>query len=865
MKQVLCFGAFECGCRAVVAYFTVFCALLRRCLIYSCGKNYCGKYVQKSLSNTNMIARFCVLLTVVFLLFSHSALAQVNVLAAQNLSSVKSDDITDKDLAEYFQKAKQSGLSPDNVQTILLQRGLPEEELEKLMDRAAGLAEGTTNSSQQPAASDKKNNRQYNKADYSVPQQKLKNDLAVFGSELFTSTSLVFEPNLRIPTPAGYILGPDDELIINVFGYSEKSYSLTVNEEGNIYIPQVGPVYVNGLSIEQASAKIRSKLASTIYKAIGSGQTRVQISLGKIRSIRVTVIGEANKPGTYTVSSLTTVFNVLYLCGGPSDYGSYRKIELIRGNEVKRVIDLYAFLTKGNQKDNVLLQEGDVVRIPYYETRVILNGNVRHKGKYEIVQGETFDNVLQYSGGFADDAYKAAVTVYQYTEKEKRIADIAKSQYNLYKPQPGDSIVVGKLLNRFENKLIVSGAVMRPGVYELSNNLTLKELIEKAGGVKEDVYSKRGSISRLNSNNMPVQVSFNVDSVMRNQTTVYLKKNDSVAVYSILDLDNEITVSIDGNIKKPGQYKWAENLTLRDLMLRAGGLSEMGDSRNIEIARRINNVSLTQLNHQQTEIITVNLADSNAGSDVILKPFDVINIRQKSGYVNQRTVYLEGMVLNPGRYTLKMSGDRISDVIERAGGFRANADTTALVIRRVTKNTQSLQDREKTFSKLLNIDKDSINSTERLKEEIYKEYDKISIDLYKALHEKNETDNMLLEDGDILTIEQNTNLVKVGGEVYFPTIIPYKEGENLKYYIQKSGSYTELARKNGTLVVYPDGKAKKVKHFLFFRSYPKVVSRSEIFVPQKNDKNKSRISLGEWSVVISSLAIIANVIVNLRK
>ncbi len=343
-----------------------------------------------------------------------------------------------------------------------------------------------------------------------------------------------------------------------------------------------------------------------------------------------------------------------------------------------------------------------------------------------------------------------------------------------------------------------------------------------------------------------------------------MKKNDSVTVYSIFDLENEVTISIDGNIKKPGKYKWAENITLRDLILRAGGFNEMGDNKNIEIARRINALKLTEVNHQQTEIITVDLSDSTGAGDIALQPYDVVNIRQKSDYVNQRIVFVEGMVLNPGRYTLKMSGDRISDIVERAGGFRANADTTALVIRRLTKRNQPLQDREKTFSKLLNIDKDSLNSAERLKDEIYKEYDKISIDLYKALHEKKETDNMLLEDGDILTIEQNNNLVKVGGEVYYPTIIPFKEGENLKYYIQKSGSYTEQAQKNGTLVVYPDGKAKKVKHFLFFRSYPKVVSRSEIFVPQKNDKNKSTMNLAEWSVVLSALAIVANVIINLK-
>jgi protein involved in polysaccharide export with SLBB domain len=811
--------------------------------------------------------KISVLFISVFLLISSlHGHAQTSPLATQNLSSINIDDLSDNQIKSYLLKATENGISEQNMYRILLEKGLPQSEIDKLSDRVAKLSVTQYNNpdTKEPADT-KNNNKRFSGQDALVPVQKNQSDLTVFGSELFTTNSLVFEPNLRIPTPSGYILGPDDELVVNVFGYSEKTYNLTVNEEGNIYIPQVGPIFVNGLSIEQAGTKIRNKLAATIYKAMRGGQTRVQISLGKIRSIRVTVIGETKRPGTYTVSSLTTLFNLLYLCGGPTDLGSYRKIELIRGNEVKRTVDLYAFLLKGNQKDNILLREGDVVRIPYYITRVILNGNVKHKGKYELTEGETFDNVLQYSGGFADDAYKAAVTIYQLTEKERKITDLSKNQFTAYKPQSSDSIVVGMLLDRYENKLTISGAVMRPGAFELKPGLTLKDLIEKAGGVKEDVYSKRGSINRLNNDNSPAQVSFDIDSILNNLVKISLKKNDSITIYSIIDLQNKITVSIDGNVKKPGKYWWADNLTLRDIILKAGGLNEIGDYKNIEIARRINNVSLTQINHLQTEIITVDLSDSTVNNDVILKPFDVINIRQKAGYVNQRTVFLEGMVINPGRYTLQMSGDRISDVIKRAGGFRANADTTALVIKRLSKKGMSADDREKVFSKLLNINSDSLNSTERIKNEIYKEYDKISIDLNEALHENKESENMLLEDGDILTIEQNTNLVKVSGEVYFPTIVPFKPGANLKYYIQKSGSYTDVARKNGALVIYPDGKAKKVKHFLFFKSYPEVVSRSEIFVPQKNDRNRSKITIGEWSVVLSSLAIIANVIVNLKK
>jgi protein involved in polysaccharide export with SLBB domain len=816
-----------------------------------------------------MNCKMRVFFIVIFLgVFSLQAFSQNRSLSVQNLAAVNIDEVPDSEIKAYWLKAAESGLSEQNIYRLLLEKGLPEAELNKLSSRVelifseksaapASNAPGTEGKNNQPAD-------RFSAKDAAVPMQKSKSDLTIFGAELFAENSLVFEPNLRIATPMGYILGPDDELLVNVFGYSEKTYNLTVNEEGNIYIPQVGPIFVNGLSIEQASTKIKNKLSSTIYKAIRSGQTRVQITLGKIRSIRVTVIGEAKKPGTYTISSLTTVFNLLYLCGGPSDMGSYRSIELIRGNQVKQKIDLYAFLLKGDQTDNILLQEGDVVRIPYYHTRVILNGHVKHQGKYEVMPAESFADVLGFCGGFADDAYKTAVTVYQLTDSEKKITDLTKEKYSTYNPMPSDSFVVGKLLDRFANKLVIKGAVIRPGEYELTNNMQLKDLLLKAGGVKQDAYSNRATISRLNNNGTPAQLSFNVDSVLNDQTQLALKKYDSITVYSIFDLENEVSINIDGQVNKPGRYKWADNITLKDMLLTAGGVTESGDLRNIEIARRIDNVNLKQLDHQQTEIITINLADAMNGPDVILKPFDVINVRQKPEYAKQRTVLVEGMVTNPGRYTLKMSGDKISDILERAGWFRANADTTALVIKRLSKRSQVVDDREKVFSKLLNIKADSLNTSDRIRNEIYKEYDKISINLNAALENKKSPENMLLEDGDILTIEQNTNLVKVSGEVYFPTIIPFEKGASLKYYIQKSGSYTDQARKGGTLVIYPDGKAKKVKHFLFFKSYPQVVPRSEVFVPQKSEKNKDGVSLAEWSVILSSLAIVANVIINLK-
>ena len=828
-----------------------------------------------------------------FLIFSVTAYAQpVNILSMPNLAEVNMDEIADVDIKNYYKKAMQNGLTEENLYRLLEEKGLPPNQLAKLVERVGrlGLSPSIRNAdplsetkSEEELKKDEENRKkekdkdtrnkdendeggeETNASEDNVPMEKVKADLTIFGSELFTAKSKVFEPNLRIATPAGYILGPDDEIIVNVFGLSEKTYALTLNAEGNVYIPQVGPLYLNGLSIEQASGRIRSKLASTIYRAIGSGQTRVQVSLGKIRTIRVTVIGESKKPGTYTVSSLTTLFNLLYLCGGPSDKGSYRGIEIIRGNDVKRTADLYSFLLKGNQSDNILLQEGDLVRIPYYKSRVTIKGHVKHPGKFEMVPGETFSNLLDYCGGFTDYAYKAGVSIYQLTETEQRILDLPSGEYSRYEMKPSDKVVVGRIQSTFENKLVITGSVLRPGEYELATTTTLRQLIEKAGGLREDAYGKRGSISRLNKNKTPVHVSFSLDSIMAGLTDVPLRKNDSVSVYSIFDLSNEKSVNIDGSIKKPGKYKWAESITLNDLILAAGGLTDAGDINNIEIARRVENPDITKLNHIQTEIIQISPATDEKVRDILLKPYDVINIRQQPGYRSKRTVIVEGMVKIPGRYTLMMNNDRISDLIERAGGFRANADTSAVVIKRLSRKIQSTEDRQKIFQKLLNIRFDTLTQSENLKNEIYRDYDKISINLKEALLKKDAPENMELEDGDVITVERNTSLVKVTGEVYFPTIIPYKKKASLKYYIQKSGSFTQLARRNGTLVIYPDGKAKKVKHFLFFRNYPTVASRSEIFVPQKTAINRTRVTVTEWAVLLSSLGIIANVIVNLTK
>ncbi|MEI7472276.1 MAG: SLBB domain-containing protein [Chitinophagaceae bacterium] len=804
------------------------------------------------------IRRALLLLTLVF---ACSALTNAqSLLQTRDLSATQIDSYSDDEMRALQQKIVEMGISETQLYKLAEERGLAAGEVVKLRKRMEALAI-TRSAINVKAKEDAKETPSTELTNSMLPMQSFDNDNSIFGSELFTKNSLVFEPNLRISTPAGYILGPDDEIKLQVYGTSEKAYDLLVNAEGYIYILNAGPVYVSGLSIEQATERIKAKLSATIYKALRSGQTKLQLSLSKIRSIRVTVIGEAKKPGTFTVSSLTTLYNILYLCGGPTKMGSYRAIELVRGNEVKRSADLYAFLLKGNQKDNLLLQEGDVIRIPYYKNRVSIQGQVKRTGKFELLAEETFKELLDYCGGFTDEAYSASVSVNRITDKEKKIVDLTADRYASFKASGSDEYYVGRLLDHYENRIVLQGAVNRPGPYELSAGLSLKTLVEKAGGVNPDAFTSRISIFRFLPNKLPIIVSVSLDSVLNFNKDVSLVRDDSIYVHSIFDYKDQAFVSIEGAVRVSGRVSWRENLTLRDVLLSNGSFSESGVSTAVEISRRIKNATVTQADYLQTEVFTVNVLNKeDASADVKLQPFDIIVVKGMPGYSMQRMVLVQGEVLNPGRYSLQKSGDKLTDLLRRTGGFKSTADSLAITIRRAIQPGLSMTEREKIFQRILNVSQDSIERNEKLRSEIFKNYDLIGVNLTKALENPASTENLLLEEGDIISIDRSSNLVKVSGEVYYPTVIPYRKNTNLKYYINKAGDFTDFARKSGAMVVYPDGSAKSVKQFLFFKTYPKVTPRSEIFVPQKLASNRNKLGASEWAVIVSTLGVVASLI-----
>ncbi|MCU0404180.1 MAG: SLBB domain-containing protein [Chitinophagaceae bacterium] len=807
-----------------------------------------------------------------FLLFTGvTALAQ-GPLAAGDLKNIDVEKVSDEDIRSYFEKAKASGLSEPQLMDLAKQRGMPDAQIQKLRDRLLLLGLGGSSVSSASAMASKEQPvseealRSFDEKLGVIDMKPQLYNKRIFGSELFGELSTTFEPNLRIATPSNYIIGPDDELIINVYGYSEKTYRQRVSAEGNIYIENVGPVFVNGLSVEEAEARIKAKLSSTIYRAMASGATKMQLRLGNIRSMRITIIGEAKKPGTYTVSSLTTLFNALYLCGGPTDFGSFRNIELIRGNKVIRTVDLYRFLAKGDRSDNVLLQEQDVIRIPYYESRMVFSGYVKRPGIYEIKPGESFEMLFGYAGRFADSAYRKSVTVYKIDDERLAIKTLPADSFAHYVPAMADSVVVGTATMRYANRVNIKGAVMRPGDYELLPGMELKQLIEKAGGLREDAFLGAGNILRIGDNLGPENVSFNPAKVKAGEEKITLKREDEVVIASMLDITDNYFISIEGEVLKPGQFSWRKDLRLRDLILLSGGLSEAakGGDVHIEISRRIRSADVKGTDFKQSEIIKIasmpGLSDSQ--SMIILEPFDMVVVRPQPGYQQQKGVFVNGPVMYPGRYFLEKSGERITDLLKRAGGFKASADSHSVFIRRFLKTEIEAEERSSLIAKLSRIPSDSLMNNPLLMEEIKKKYTSLSVNLKKAFENPGGNDDLILEPGDIILVSQNSNLVKVAGEVYFPTLIPYEKGTNIKYYIKRTGDYTSMARRNQTFVIYPDGNAAGVKKFLFFKSYPKVTPRSEIFVPSKGDKGKQGLSTGEWVAISSILATITTLIVS---
>ncbi len=797
----------------------------------------------------------------------------------QNYSNIRVDDLSDDQIRQFMKQVESSGLPESQLDQVALARGMRYEEIQKLHTRVELIKKqaksGESNASVSSSNTSGRKVNDFSQND-TVPEKDKKAEPEVkskiFGADLFRNTNLTFEPNLRIATPKNYIIGPDDEMQIDITGDNEAGYKLKVSPEGTIRVEYAGIIPLSGLSVEQATAKIRTQLANT-YPGIRSGRTNVSVGIGNIRSIKVTLLGEVVKPGSYSLPSLATVFNALYVSGGPTQNGSFREIEIIRNNRVIAKLDVYDFLLKGYQTNNILLQDQDIIRIPTYKVHAELTGEVKRPAIFEVLANETLGEVIAFAGGFTDQAYSARIKVLQNTDRERRIADVFSADFNSYKPKSGDKFFIEPILDRFENRIVIEGAVFRPGQYQLEKGLTLMQLIKKADGVTEDAFLPRGYISRLKPDNTTELISFDLGKLISGAAAdIALQREDVINISSIFDLREEYTVSISGEIRQPGTFTYTENQSLEDLILLAGGFTEGASARRIEISRRIKNSDANSLSAKTAEVYQVDV-DKNlrlSSPRFVLQPFDIVTIRNESGYEVQKQVRLEGEVLYPGMYTIINKDERISDIVKRAGGLTALAYPAGASLKRAgtengtgkNKIDKSAEDQEKLlrFQRVQETAKDSVDIS---KQQVLLRNAHVGIDLEAILSRPRSRYDLILEEGDILRIPKQLQTVKVSGEVLFPTTTIFSPGKGFKEYISQAGGFSEKSSKRRTYIIYANGSVKSTKKFLFFNDYPVVKPGSEIFVPKKADRNK--LSVQEIIGISTGLASLAAIILTLIK
>ncbi|WP_428330043.1 SLBB domain-containing protein [Mucilaginibacter sp.] len=809
-----------------------------------------------------------ILLILLFLTLSVVCIS-VSAQSTQNFSSVNVNDLSDAQIQQIIQQAQASGLTDAQLLQQAQNRGMSADQAQLLQKRIATLraTSGAVSSGSDTAQSQSRVlNYQTDKNNNTSRADTAK--VKIFGADLFRNSNLTFEPNLKLATPVNYILGPDDQLNVSVYGNSLANWKLNVSPDGNINIPGVGLLNVAGKTIEQATAAIKGKLLANNY-AIGRG-TNLQVNLGNIRSIKVIIAGEVVKPGTYTLPSLATVFNALYAAGGPGNNGSFREIDVIRNNHIIRKLDIYDFLVKGEQKNNITLQDQDVIRVPTYRIRVQLTGEVKVPALFEVLPGETLADLLTFAGGFTDQAYTSLIKVSQVSDQQRRLTDVAEADYKNYIPLRGDTYTVDKILNRYENRVKINGAVFRPGEYQLDKGLTLLQLIQKAAGLKEDAFTGSASIVRLKADNTTEFISFNLKNII-NKTApdITLQREDVVDISSIFQLRNNYTVTIKGDIRQGGQFAYADSMSVADLIIKAGGFSEGASAKRIEVARRINDSDPALKNSKVANVFSVNVDAllTNQSAGFKLQPYDIVSVYSLPGYEVQKIVKVEGEVLYPGYYTIEKKNEKISDIVARAGGLSASADADGGTLKRNniailgvdksgTDTAALVQERRDQLNRLKQSYKDS---TSDVNAQLRNNY--VGIDLTSILKTPGTSIDLIVEDGDVLRIPKQQQIVRVNGNVLYPSAVVYDKNKTFKGYVLNAGGFAPDALKSGAYIVYPNGTVKGTRKFLFFNSHPSVKPGSEIYVPKKPVRRG--VSPAEIIGLTSGLASIAAVILGI--
>lgn len=755
-------------------------------------------------------------------------------ISLSQLQSIRVNQLSDLQIKEAWKKIQDLGIPEQEAYKLLETRGMDPLEINNFKQRVRML--GLNRGGMKIAGNNLKEDIDYRRDTLQIIEKPIvafpdikalqSDEPVIYGSEFFNQSEIQFEPDFNLATPKSYVLGPGDELIILLTGLNETSVKTIVTPEGNAQIPFAGIVYVNGFTIEQARTLIKNKM-SKVYPALLSGSSQVTINLGNPRSIKITLVGEVKTPGTYTLSSLSTLFNALYHSGGPSKNGSLREIRLIRNNKVYKTVDFYTFLQKGLMDGNIRLEDQDVIHFPVYQKRVSISGEVKRPAIYELKATEQLQDLINYAGGFTEAAYRSVAKVEQINEIERSVKDVPASLFSNYSPQNGDKISFGSVQNRFSNRVIIEGAVNRPGVYELSAGFTLSDLLKKADGLKNEAYFERAYIKRTLANFDKEFISFQPEEILNGKKDIPLMREDSIMIHNRAEFIKDQYVTIFGNVNKPGQVPFRKGMKLGDLIAIAGGLNEQAAAHNLEISRILKNSSDSVAN-QQVETFTVNLEDASAkGVEIELQALDFISVPRLVNFRPLGNISVNGEVLFPGDYAIQKRDETAMDFIKRAGGISPYG---------------------------------SLESAQ-----IYRNKIRVNLDLTKADFDPKTQKSMILMAGDSIYIPRVVSFVKVSGSVNNPQYISYQSGRGLKYYVNAAGGFKEDARVKGTYVQYANGLNKPVRHFLFFRNYPKVSPGSSIQVPQQNPNSKLRLGFAEISGITSAITALIGLIAILGK
>jgi len=805
-------------------------------------------------------------------------LLQLNAMAQQGLERV--NELSPQQIAQLVSKYNLDKLSEAELEAKARELGLSPQQLEMLKEKMT-RTNGSFNKNQKGNIKDDKRRKPGLKNAF-VKKDSVE-AFPIFGADIFSNQQLSFDPDLSISTPHNYIIGTNDQLVIDIFGVSDLQHKAMVSPDGFIRFPNYGPIKVAGLSIESARILIKQSL-TRIYPGLSNGKVGIQVSLGQIRTIRVTLIGEVLLPGNFNIPSLSTLMNALYASGGPSKNGSFRKIDLVRNGKNISSFDLYDFLIKGDLSKNLLLQDGDVIRVGTYQNRVALKGAVKKQALYDVKEGESADDILNYAGGFADMAIKNSIAIVRNGATRKEVLTLATDQLKNTKLVSGDTLLVDSIRSSFKNQIVVTGAVEHPGIYGVEQVKDLRSLMELAIP-SENAYRQRAVVKRY-AGEYPTIIGFNLDEVSSKRFNLDLESKDSVLVYKRSELQDFNKVYIEGEVNKVGNYPYFKGLRTIDLVMMAGGLKDGASTLQMEISRRMRNVASTTDSIRYTIIKTFSLdtANFNKETELGLEPFDMVFVRRSPVYRQQVNITLEGEVLYPGKYSLSAGTDKLSDLVLRAGGLRKNASVEGASLLRKTKvdfessdtawlkkQLQSFEKNKRTLTtsgKILTMEELQDTASTELQDILTDSTGRtwyplrlkpVGIHLEKAMAAPGSIEDLVLQEGDVLRIPSMQTTIKVMGAVQVTKEMLYEPGISVRSAIRSAGGLVPEANLGKAYVAYANGEVRSTRKIIFFRNHPRLDPGAELHVPFKTQRKG--LYSGEAVGIISGLSSIISLLI----